>query len=160
MLFVLFTPSWWKTRKDGWRSQPIGAIPKATLPRWLCWILDPQSLSFRFQETAIPTARKCDFFLEVFSPPSPKFFLLICVRASALPWAPFPPVSPCEIKRGISYGVSNSTLRHLFCANYSTFSLIFVALRQQSACSVGNQSCFPPVSRTCPPSLSPPFCMH
>src|SRR5271154_2488216 len=78
-----------RREKGGWRSQPIGALLEATHP-FPCWILDPQSLSFRLQETT-PTTRKCDSFPEVFSPPSPSFFLLIYIRASALPCSPFPP---------------------------------------------------------------------
>ena len=101
--------------------------------------LDLQSLSFRLQETTLttPTTRKCDSFSEVFSPPSPRFF---CLFASGLPCCPARRshlVSPREAKRGISYGVSNLTLRYLFCASYSTFSLIVVALRRRSTCSVG-----------------------
>src|ERR1700722_18587581 len=110
-----------RREKGGWRSQPIGAIPEAHPSRWVCWILDPQPLSFRSQKTilTIPATAKCDSFPEVFSPPSPRFFLLICIRASALPCAPFPPCVTLRDKAGnllwcIEFNTPPSILCKLF----------------------------------------------
>jgi hypothetical protein len=121
MLFGLFTPSWWKTRKK-WMEIPTNRSYSRSHPsRWVCWILDPQPLSFRSQKTilTIPATAKCDSFPEVFSPPSPRFFLLICIRASALPCAPFPPCVTLRDKAGnllwcIEFNTPPSILCKLF----------------------------------------------
>jgi hypothetical protein len=109
-LFFLHQVGGRREKVDGDPHQSGLFQKPSTLP---CWILDPRPSSFRLQGKTLTTSttRKCGSFPEV--------FLLICIRASAVPCAPFPPCVTSRDKAGnllrrIEFNTPPSILCKLF----------------------------------------------